>query len=65
MSAKRRSKFRKFPVRKINIHLSKKLVGLFFVVVLALVALAIRITVINVSSGADYTRIVLQTNQQQ
>jgi stage V sporulation protein D (sporulation-specific penicillin-binding protein) len=65
MSGKRKSRFNKFPVRKINIHISKKLVGLFLVVILALVALAVRISYINISSGADYTRIVLQANQQQ
>ena len=65
MSRRKRGGFRKFPVRKINIQVSKKLVGLFLVVILALVALTIRITYINISNGADYTRIVLQTNQQQ
>ena len=65
MSGKRKSRFDKFPVRKINKQISKKLVGLFLIVVLALVALAVRITYINISNGADYTRIVLQSNQQQ
>lgn len=65
MSGKKKSRFRKFPVRKIDRVVSKKLVGLFLTVVLALVCLAIRITYINATNGADYTQIVLQTNQQQ
>ncbi len=65
MSGKRKSGFNKFPVKKINKQISKKLVGLFFCVVLALVALAIRITYINITNGAEYSRIVLQSNQQQ
>lgn len=65
MSGRRKSGFNKFPVKKINKQISKKLVGLFFCVVLALVALAIRITYINITNGAEYSRIVLQSNQQQ
>ena len=65
MSRRRKFGSNKFPVRKINKQVSKKLVGLFLIVVLALVALAIRITYINITNGADYTRIVLQSNQQQ
>ena len=37
--------------RKINTKTSKKLVGLFVVVVLALVSLAVRITYINATDG--------------
>ncbi len=65
MSKGKRTLIKKFPVRKINRQISKKLVGLFLLVILALVALAIKITYINVTNGEDYTRIVLQTNQQQ
>ncbi len=65
MSGKKESRVTKFPVRKINRQISKKLVGLFLAVVLALVALTVRISYINISSGADYARIVLQNNQQQ
>ena len=53
------------PGRKINEKMSKKLVGLFLAVILALVALAVRITYINATSGEQYERIVLSQNQQQ
>lgn len=43
----------------------KKLVGLFTVVLLALVGLAIRITYINASNGDQYRRQVLSQSQQQ
>ncbi len=65
MDKKRQTRIRKFPVRKINRQISRKLVGLFLVVILALIALLIKITQINITNGADYTRIVLQNNQQQ
>ena len=42
-----------------------KLVGLFLVVILAFVALAIRITVINAKSGDTYKKKVLTQSQQQ
>lgn len=45
--------------------MSKKLVGLFAVVILALVALAIRITYINTTNGDQYKRQVLSQTQQQ
>ncbi len=51
--------------RKINGKMSKKLVGLFLAVILALVALAVRITYINATSGEQYERIVLSQTQQQ
>ncbi|MDD3278952.1 MAG: penicillin-binding transpeptidase domain-containing protein [Lachnospiraceae bacterium] len=45
--------------------ISKKLVGLFIMVILALVALAIRITYINATDGEQYSRQVLSQTQQQ
>ncbi len=65
MKKKKRTQIRKFPVRKINIQISKKLVGLFAVVILALIALVVKITSINITEGSEYRRIVLQTAQQQ
>ena len=53
------------PGRRINGKMSKKLVGLFLAVILAVVALAVRITYINATSGAQYERIVLSQTQQQ
>lgn len=53
------------PGRKINEKMSKKLVGLFLAVILALVALAVRITYINATNGEQYERIVLSQTQQQ
>ena len=52
-------------VKKINDTMRKKLVGLFTVVLLALVGLAIRITYINASNGDQYRRQVLSQSQQQ
>ncbi len=49
---------------KINGTVRKKLVGLFVVVVLALVGLSIRITYINAKDGDRYTRQVLSQSQQ-
>ena len=51
--------------RKMNNRTAKKLVGLFVVVVLALVGLAVRITVINATEGEKYARIVMTQAQQQ
>ena len=51
--------------RKINGRISKKLVGLFIIVVLALVTLAVRITYINATDGEQYKRQVLSQTQQQ
>ena len=65
MKKKKRTGTLSFPVRKINRTISKKLVGLFLVVILALVGLTVRITVINASNGDQYRRIVLQNTQQQ
>ncbi len=50
--------------RKIGVGMSKKLVGLFALVILALVLLAIRITYINFTDGEQYSRIVLSQAQQ-
>ncbi|MGI6118890.1 MAG: peptidoglycan D,D-transpeptidase FtsI family protein [Bilifractor sp.] len=44
--------------------MSKKLVGLFLAVILALVGLAVRITYINATEGANYSRTVLSQTQQ-
>lgn len=49
---------------KTNNRMRKKLAGLFFLVLLALVGLAIRITYINASSGEQYKRQVLGQFQQ-
>ena len=65
MKKKKKTGTLRFPVRKINKTISKKLVGLFLVVMLALVGLTVRITVINASNGDEYRRIVLQNTQQQ
>ncbi len=48
-----------------NNRMSAKLVGLFLLVILALVGLAIYITAINVNDGKQYERIVLSQAQQQ
>ena len=50
---------------KLNTKMRKKLVGLFGLVVLALVGLAVRITFINASSGSQYRKQVLSQEQQQ
>ncbi|MBQ0059735.1 MAG: cell division protein FtsI, partial [Lachnospiraceae bacterium] len=49
--------------RKINSRMSRKLAGLFVVVVLLFVVLAIRITYINAKSGDQYARQVLAQSQ--
>ena len=46
-------------------RIDKKLVGLFLIVILALVGLAVRITLINANDGEEYSRIVLSQAQQQ
>ena len=51
--------------RKQNIRIKKKLVGLFTLVILALVGLAVRISVINATDGEKYRRIVMTQAQQQ
>ena len=62
--SKRRKKRNPFLIRKINSRMSVKLVGLFGAVVLALVALSIRITYINASEGNQYKKQVLSQSQQ-
>lgn len=51
--------------RKLNATMRTKLVGLFAIVVLAFVGLAIRITVINAQDGDAYKKKVLTQSQQQ
>ena len=51
--------------RRISSKTSKKLVGLFLAVILALVGLAVRITSINATEGQQYKRIVMTQAQQQ
>lgn len=65
--SRRKSKRRQNAInnRKINGRISKKLVGLFIIVVLALVGLALRITYINATDGERYKRQVLSQTQQQ
>ncbi len=65
MGRKKKSKISRFPVKKINTKISRKLVGLFSLVILALLSLIVKITMINASEGNDYKRIVLQNTQQQ
>lgn len=55
---------RRKPVRKLNHQMRGKLVGLFGVVLLALVCLLARITYINATSGSKYTRQVFTQAQQ-
>lgn len=57
-------KKRRKPTRKINLVMRKKLVMLFCAVLLALVALAARITYINATSGSKYKKQVLSQAQQ-
>lgn len=56
---------RRMRERRIGNKMSKKLVGLFGLVILALVFLALDITRINAASGQQYKRIVLAQAQQQ
>ena len=65
--AVRRIRKPKDPVseRKLNATMRTKLVGLFAIVILAFVGLAIRITVINAKDGDAYKKKVLTQSQQQ
>lgn len=65
--SKRKSQKRRNVIykRKINGRISKKLVGLFILVVLALVGLALRITYINATDHQQYKRQVMSQIQQQ
>ena len=49
--------------RKINIRLKQKLAFIFFVIVLALVGLSVRIVYINETNGEKYTKKVLQQQE--
>ena len=51
--------------RKLNATMRTKLVGLFVIVILAFVGLAVRITVINAQDGDAYKKKVLTQSQQQ
>lgn len=51
--------------RRIGLRTSRKLIGLFLVVVVCLAGLALRITYINASQGERYARIVQTQAQQQ
>lgn len=66
MSNKKRNRTRnrKVPEKKINYQTRKKLVILFGGVLLALVALTVRITYINATSGNKYKKQVLSQAQQ-
>ena len=64
-SSKEKKRQAKMRERKISGKMSKKLVGLYITVILALVGLAIRITYINATDGEQYKRIVLSQAQQQ
>lgn len=64
MSSRRRPSRRGRQIRKAGGRTSRKLVGLFLIVILALVGLAGRITYINVTQGEKYSRIVLSQAQQ-
>lgn len=66
MAVKKRRR-RKDPVseRRLNATMRTKLVGLFAIVILAFVGLAIRITVINAQDGDAYKKKVLTQSQQQ
>ena len=59
-----RQRKRKKPQPKINHTMRGKLVGLFAVVILALVCLLGRITYINATSGTKYKKRVLLQAQQ-
>lgn len=51
--------------RKLNATMRTKLVGLFAIVILAFVGLAVRITIINAKDGDAYKKKVLTQSQQQ
>lgn len=60
-----RRRWQKMLQVKMNNKMGIKLVGLFLLVILALIALALRVTWINVNDGKQYERIVLSQTQQQ
>ena len=49
---------------KMDSNMQKKLAGLFLLIVLALVGLAIRVTYININKGNQYSKQVLTQSQQ-
>ncbi len=53
------------PLKKLNMTMRRKLVGLLVIVLLALVGLTLRITYINASSGSSYRKQVLSQTQEQ
>ena len=59
---KRRNRY-EFLTKKFPKRMQKKLVLLFIVVILAFIALVIRITYINASKGSGYTKIVLDQQE--
>lgn len=65
MADRRQMRQRRDDRKKMSNKVSKKLVGLFVMVILALVALTIRITYINATDGEQYSRQVLSQTQQQ
>ena len=65
MSNKKKTRRVRKPQRRINGKMSKKLVGLFIAVILALVGLAVRISYVNATEGQKYERIVMSQAQQQ
>ncbi|MGO5337115.1 peptidoglycan D,D-transpeptidase FtsI family protein [Bilifractor sp. LCP19S3_H10] len=58
-------KERRMRQRRIGLRTSRKLIGLFLLVVVCLAGLALRITYINASQGERYARIVQTQAQQQ
>lgn len=62
---KRKKRINPLYQRKMTGNMNKKLAGLFVCVVLALVALAVRITVISADKGEQYSKQVLSQSQQQ
>lgn len=60
-----RRRVKRKPIKKLNAVMRRKLVGLFALVLLALVGLVFRITYINAKSGDKYKQQVLSQSQQQ
>ena len=55
---KKKNRF-EFLTRKFPVRMQRKLVGLFMAVILVFAVLIGRITLINVTSGSSYTKVVL------
>lgn len=62
---KRHKKEKRMRNRRLGTRMRKKLVAMFLIVICLFVALAVRITYINVMQGQTYSRIVLSQEQQQ